>query len=256
MVEIRYGDQYEVVDIAGQTVSEAREQFKAEFGIPDKAKAKLNGSKVKPKAEFDTVLNDEDKIAFAVPRSRTPFLIGALLLALAATGGVFAFGFLNANVTLSATTHSDFASVTANTDSIGFNVWGLLKGSIFADHDLFYIVKNTSWTGDLVITVTLGNAGELAKVYRAFGLELILVDSNTDVIQDIGLTQNDIVLLSLDYPSVNMFYSGASQNVTVRVKHGFYVATHIGLTGIPESGAASANPSIYCDITQSEYPMP
>ncbi len=254
MVEIRYGDQYEIVDIAGQTVSEAREQFKAEFGIPDKAKAKLNSSKVKSNAEIDTVLNDDDKVTFAVARSRTPFLIGALLLALAATGGVFAFGFLNANVTLSATTHSDFANVTANTDSISFNVWGLLKGSIFANHDLFYIKKNVSWTGDLVITVTLGNAGELAKVYRAFGLELILEDTNTHVQQSLGLSQNQIVLLSLDYPSVNLFYSGASQNVTVKVKNGFYVATHIGASGIPAGG--SANPEIFCDVTQSEYPMP
>jgi molybdopterin converting factor small subunit len=256
MVEIRYGDQYEIVDIAGQTVSEAREQFKAEFGIPDKAKAKLNGSKVKSNAEIDTVLNDDDKVTFAVARSRTPFLIGALLLALAATGGVFAFGFLNANVTLSATTHSDFANVTANTNSISFNVWGLLKGSIFANHDLFYVQKNTSWTGDLVITVTLGNAGELAKVYRAFGLELFLCDTNDTghTALPLGLSQNQIVLLSLDYPSVNLFYKGASANLTVRVKNGFYVATHIGASGIPAGG--SANPEIFCDVTQSEYNVP
>ena len=50
MVEIRYGDQYEVTDLAGQTVNEAREQFRSEFGIPDKARAKLNGSKVKTDA--------------------------------------------------------------------------------------------------------------------------------------------------------------------------------------------------------------
>jgi len=250
MVEIKYGDQYEIVDIAGQTVSEAREQFKAEFGIPDKAKAKLNGSKVKNGAEIDTVLNDDDKLTFAVSRSRTPFLIGALLLALAATGGVFAFGFLNANVTLSATTHGDFATVTANTDDVNFLVHGLLKGSIFANHDLFYVEKSSDWTGDLVITVSLGNAGELAKVYRAFGLELYLEDSNTHLPLDLGLTVDQMVLLSLDYPTANMFYSGASQNVTVKVKNGFYVATHFpGST--PAGGSAS--PIIFCDVTQSEY---
>ena len=100
MVEIKYGDQFEVTDLAGQTVSEAREQFKAEFGIPDKAKAKLNGSKVKSSAEIDTVLNDDDKLTFAVSRSRMPYLVGALLLALAVTGGVFAFGFINATTTI------------------------------------------------------------------------------------------------------------------------------------------------------------
>jgi len=85
MVEIRYGDQYEITDLAGQTVGEAREQFKAEFGIPDKAQAKLNGSKVKTNTEIDTVLYDDDKLTFAVSRGKTPFLIGALLLALAVT---------------------------------------------------------------------------------------------------------------------------------------------------------------------------
>ena len=40
MVEIKYGNQYEIIDLAGQTVSEAREQYASEFGIPEKAKAK------------------------------------------------------------------------------------------------------------------------------------------------------------------------------------------------------------------------
>ena len=43
MVEIRYSNSNEVADLAGQTVREARKQFKSEFSIPDKAKAKLNG---------------------------------------------------------------------------------------------------------------------------------------------------------------------------------------------------------------------
>lgn len=243
MVEIRYGEQYEIVDIAGQTVSEARNQFKEEFGIPDKAKAKLNGSKVKPGAELDTVLNDDDKLAFAVSRSRVPLLIGALLLALAVTGGVFAFGFLNANVTLSATTHSDFATVTANTDGVSFHVWGLYKGMIFADKDLFYIQRNPDWTGDLVTTVTLGNVGDLAKYYRAFGLTLVMIDTDTGLPIDLGLSADDVVLLSLDYPSVNMFTSGTT-NMTVRVKTGFYVAQHFFPTG------GDPSPQIFCDVTQ------
>ena len=82
MVEIRYGDQYEVSDLAGQTVCEARELFKTDLGIPNKAQARLNGSKVKPSAELDTVLNDDDKLNFAVSKSRVPYLVGALLLAL------------------------------------------------------------------------------------------------------------------------------------------------------------------------------
>jgi molybdopterin converting factor small subunit len=247
MVEIRYGEQYEVTDLAGQTIGEARDHYKAAFGIPDKAKAKLNGSKVKSSAEIDTVLNDDDQVTFAVARSRTPFLIGALLLALAATGGIFAFGFTNANLTLSATTHTDFVSVTANTDGLSWDVWGIFKGSIFGNKDLFYIQPASGWTGDLVTTVSLGNVGELAKTYRAFALELELINTNDGVtVLPLGLSQNQVVLLSLDYPSVNLFYGGSTTNMTVRVKNGYYVATHF-----PAGGTAS--PSIYCDVAQSDF---
>jgi molybdopterin converting factor small subunit len=242
MVEIRYGEQYEIADIAGQTVSEAREQFKDEFGIPEKAKAKLNGSRVKPSAELDAVLNDDDKVTFAVSRSRTPFLIGALLLALAATGGVFAFGFLNANVTMNATVHNDFAAVTANTDLTSFTVWGLYKGMIFVDHDLFYIKPGSSWTGDLVTTVSLGNVGDLAKYYRAFALQLEMRDTNSGALIDLGLSANQTVLLTLDYPTVNMFTHNTG-NMTVKVKRGYYVAQHFPSSGDP-------SPQIFCDVTQ------
>ncbi|MHB8104362.1 MAG: hypothetical protein ACYDG5_02330 [Dehalococcoidales bacterium] len=250
MVEIRFGDQYEVSDLAGLTVSEAREQFKSEFGIPDKAKVRLNGSKVKTSAEIHTVLNDDDQITFAVARSRVPFLIGALLLALAATGGIFAFGFLNANVTLSASTYSDFASVTANTDNLGFDVWGLYKGTIFssANQDLFYITPNGGWNGDLVTTVTLGNVGDLAKTYRAFGLQLGMYYKNGPSgglpIQIIsGSSDNTTVLLSLDYPSVNIFTPSGNWTLIVKIKSGFYVAQLWPFGG-------SGSPQIFCDVTQ------
>ena len=49
---------------------------------------------------MDTVLNDDDKLTFAKSRSTGVYLIGALLLALAITGGVFAAGFINATTTL------------------------------------------------------------------------------------------------------------------------------------------------------------
>ncbi|MGD0780944.1 MAG: hypothetical protein ABR954_09265 [Dehalococcoidales bacterium] len=250
MVEIRYGEQYEVTDLAGQTIGEAREHYKSAFGIPDKAKAKLNGSKVKSSAEIDTVLNDDDQVTFAVARSRTPFLIGALLLALAVTGGVFAFGLLNSNLTLSATTNNDFASVTANTDGLSWDVWGNFKGvttnGSSGPFTIFNITTDAGWGGDLVTTVSLGNVGELAKVYRAFALELQMVDGNSNPI-NLGLTENnDLVLISLDYPTVNMYVPGsAGHTMYVQVKSGYYVAD----TGIL-SRDSEASPIIFCDVTQ------
>lgn len=50
MTEIRYGEYYEMADLAGKSVAQAREQYKQEFGIPDKAQAKLNGKGIRQKA--------------------------------------------------------------------------------------------------------------------------------------------------------------------------------------------------------------
>jgi molybdopterin converting factor small subunit len=253
MVEIRYGDQYEVTDLAGQTVNEAREQFKSEFGIPEKANARLNGSKVKSHTESDTVLNDDDRLTFAVSRSRTPFLVGALLLALAVTGSVFAFGFINASTTLTATTvNSNFADVTVNTTgiaNIGWSAFGFFKGSIAGPNSIFNITPAVGYTGDLVTTVTLGNADQLVKRYRQLSLQLQMVDATTNATLDINESgaadANDWVMLTLDNGSVSLFTNGG-QNMAVRVKKGFYI-THV----FPFLGwSGSASPELFCEVAQ------
>ena len=254
MVEIRYGDQYEITDLAGQTVCEAREQFKPDFGIPDKAQARLNGSKVKSGAELDTVLNDDDKLPFAVSRSRTPFLIGALLLALAVTGGMFAFGFINASTTLTATTvNSNFADVSVNTTGTGnltWNAFGFFKGSIGGPNSIFNITPAIGYTGDLVTTVTLGNGDQLVERYRVLALQLELVNSSNNATLDINESgaadANDWVMLTLDNGSVSLFTTAGSTNMTIRVKKGFYI-THV----FPFAGwGGSASPELFCEVAQ------
>lgn len=260
MVEIRYGDQFEVTDLAGQTVCEAREQFKADFGIPDKAKAKLNGSKIKSGAELDTVLNDDDKLTFAVSRSRTPYLIGALLLALAVTGGVFAFGFINATTSITVTLQeSNFADVTVNGTNVvpSFSTWGFFKGSIGAGN-LFDITPGVNYTGDLAVTVSLGNADALSKVYRAFSLQLAMiysanlttVDINESTDNGSGDANTDWVMLTLDNGSVTMFPQGtaASAPMTVRVKRGFYITQVHPF--FPPGWTGSASPELFCEVAQ------
>lgn len=255
MVEIKYGDQFEISDLAGQTVCEAREQFKSDFGIPDKASARLNGSKVKASAESDTVLNDDDKLTFAVSRSRTPLLIGALLLALAVTGGVFAFGFINASVSL--TSHaatSDFASVTANsTVKIVWHPYGYYKGAITGDNGtgLFIVDTLTSgYAGDLAVTISLANGDTLAKCYRMLALRLELY-SSAGALLDIngtGLVGDDYVLLTLDNGSVTMFPTGLSDNMTIRLKSGFYI-THIFKAGNWLT-PANYQPLLFAEVAQ------
>ena len=260
MVEIKYRDQFEVSELAGQTIAEARQQFKTEFGIPDKAQAKLNGNKVKASAEIDTVLNDDDKLTFARTHGKGAFLVGALLLALAVTGGIFAAGFINASTTLTATTfNSNFADVTVNTtgvSSLTWNAWGFYKGSITTSANgtsIFNIDTATSgYTGDLVVTVSLGNADALVKRYRALSLQLVMANpdgSVMDINQD-GNTSatTDWVMLTLDNGAVSMYPTSSANMSTVRVKRGFFITNAYPFGGWPSG--SSASPELFCEVAQ------
>ncbi len=259
MVEIRYGDQCEVTDLAGQTVGEAREQFRDGLGIPDKARAKLNGNKVRGHLEPDTVLNDDDTLTFAVAKSKGAYMVGALLLALACTGGVFAYGFINATTTLNATIQdSNFADVSVSPEAgnLTWTGYGFFKGRVGGTPSgIFDVSTNTSeYDGDLVITVGLGNADDLAKYYRVLSLQLELVDASDNSTIDINENggadaDTDWVLLSLSNGTVDMFPNGAAAadgEMTVRVKKGFYI-THV----FPGSwGSYSPDPQLFCEVAQ------
>jgi molybdopterin converting factor small subunit len=247
MVEIRYGDQFEVTDLAGQTISEARGHFSSEFGIPDKAKAKLNGSKVKSSAELDTVLNDDDKLTFAVSRGKGAYLVGALLLALAVTGGVFAYGWINSTTTISATTSNyNFADVSVNNTVSAWTAHGNTKGDISAGN-LFNVTPAPGYGGDLVVSVGFGNAGDLVERYRVLSLQLEMVFSDNLTNVDISAGNGaDWVLLNLSNGSVDLFPEIGSANMTVRVKDGFYItqAKGVGAWG------GSAAPELFCEVAQ------
>jgi hypothetical protein len=260
MVEIRFGDQHEIADLAGLTVGEAREQFRGEFGIPAKAQAKLNGDKVKKDVELDTVINDDDNLSFAVAKTnRGAYLIGAVLLALAVTGGVFAAGFINATATLNGTVKSsNFADVSANATGIGALSWtayGAYRGSIPAGStngsSIFNVdTASSGYTGDLVVTITLSNAQDLSKVYRLLGLQLMMCDQNGNVmdINEDGTSNatTDWVMLTLDNGAVSLYPHSTGNVSTVRVKGGFYI-TNVK----PYSGwSGSASPQLYCEVAQ------
>jgi len=260
MVEIRYGENFEASDLAGQTVSEAREQFRAEFGIPDKARVKLNGQKVKGSAELDTVLNDDDKVSFAVSRSKAPFMVGALLLALALTGGVFAYGFINATATLSGSiSESNFADVSQHAEytNLTWTGWGHYKGVVGGTPaGIFEVSTNTSlYTGDLVVSVSLGNIDELVQMYRVLSLQLEIVDPDSanatiDINESGTANSNDWVMLTLSNGTADMFIDGGdatSGNFTVRVKKGFFV-TQVHPGAWP--GGASASPDLFAEVAQ------
>jgi len=257
MVEIRYGEQYEVTDLAGLTVSEAREQFRAEFGIPDKARAKLNGRKVKANLEPDTVLNDDDSLSFSVAKNRGAYLVGALLLALALTGGVFAFGFINSSTTLTGADVSNynFADVSANSgySNIVWSGHGFFKGSLTGiPQGIFDInTKDSDYSGDLVVTVSIGNADALSKYYRVLALKIDMVtpDGNLLDINESGdNTTDDWVMLTLDNGSVSMFPGGTANICTVRIQSGFYITHAKPYSGWPSEG--DPEPDLFCEVAQ------
>jgi len=234
MVEIRYGDYNEAADLAGQSVAEARQQFRGELGIPEKATVRVNGRKVNSKLEGETCLNDDDRLTFARARGKGILMVGALLLTLAATGGIFAFGWINATTTLAVTAAtSDFAAVTANTsDPLTWTPYGFFKGSISGPKPIFDVDTSTSgYTGDLVVTVSLANADELVKCYRVLALKIELVASSDNSTIDINESggsgdADDYSLLTLGNGEVNLFPDGSAGAMTVRVLSGFYI-THI-----------------------------
>jgi hypothetical protein len=253
MIEIKYRDQFEVADLAGQTVSEARAQFREEFGIPEKATVKLNGSAVKKNTEADTVLNDDDKLTFSVSRGMGAYLVGAALLALVVTGSAFAFGFINSTTSLNAATiESNFADITANTTgsaNVTWSAFGFFKGSIPGPNHIFEISPAEGYTGDLVTTITIANADDLVKRYRVLALQLDMVDRATNTVMDINdsgaADDNDWIMLTLDNGSVSLFTDGSAQ-MSVRVKGGFFI-TQIH----PAAGwQGSAVPELFCEVSQ------
>jgi molybdopterin converting factor small subunit len=256
LVEVRYKDYYESANIAGQTVGKAREQFKAEFGIPNKARAHLNGRKIKLISEPDTVLKDDDKLSFVVTQRRGLYLIGALLLAFAIAGANFAYGFASNSVTLGVTaTGGDFASITAATGQPSWTVYGQAKGAT-GSGNLFVVDTSTSnYPGDLAVTVYLANVDQLAKVYRTLNLALQATSSNgtqIDVNADGVVDANDSVLLNLNNAEANFYIKQytSSDNYTIKLAHGYYFANPHPIGG----WEGSAQPVLYAEATASGIP--
>ena len=241
MTEIRYGKHYEVADLAGRSVAQVREQYKQEFGIPDKAQARLNGKGIGQKHEPKTALSHNDSLTFAQKSRRGLFFIGAVLLALAITGGVFAWGATTATVGLTLTQQGDFAEVVASGSLPTWNVFGSTKGSV-ATGTLFAVNPDDDWTGDMSVLVTIGNAEDLVEVYRILVLEIEVQDSLGNPIggpEFLTLGKGDIDM-DVDYDT--------DVGYTVEITGGYYITHKGGWTGGQE------DPVLMCQVLQREAP--
>jgi len=256
MVEIRYGEHYEVTDLAGKSVAEVREQYKPELGIPDKAKALLNGKQVTKKLEPETLLSEGDELSFEVKqRSRKPLLIGALMLALALTGGLFAFAYTTASITLGSTlwaVGSDFATVNASstfdwwhvTDDLNEGLLGRVSGAMDdTGQTLFTINPSANYTGDLEIKVYLANAGHMRKAFQHFNMMLECQPSeeygSANLTYQLLTLQNADVLFHWNQPG-----DGSSSNVTL-VGGSWHTMAYQPL---PWPTGYRTSPQLYCEV--------
>ncbi len=253
MIDIKYKGNFEVSDIDGESIADARGRFKKSFDIADKAAAFLNGKKIKPADEGAIILQDSDTLVFKnAGGHRLAFLVGALVLAMAITGGIFASGFTNATTTLNASAITyNFADVSANTSSTpSWSVHGMQKGST-GSGSLFDIDTATSgYTGDIAVTIFIANADELVSVYRNLTLSLEVRDSANalmDINSDGFNNSADFTLLTLENGTVTFsLKQGAPDVYTVMLRKGSYICNPFMPAWTPTSGA----PQLYCELAQ------
>lgn len=241
MVEIRYGEHYEMADLAGKSVAEAREQYKQEFGIPDKAQARLNSKGIGKKHEPRTALSHNDSLTFAQKSRKGLFFIGTILLALAITGSIFAYGATTATVDLLLGGQPDFAGVTADVGPPTWDVFGSYKGRVTAG-DLFNISTAAGWTGDMSVILTFTNAHDMVEAYKILVLKIEVHDSLDNVLggpEYLTLGKGDV--------EINFSYD-ADQPLDVEIVDGFYITHKQGW------GVAKEDPSIYCQVLQRSAP--
>ncbi len=208
MIGIKYGEFNETADLNGLSIADVRQQYTEEFGLSDKARAKLNGERIGRKQEEERILVDEDELCFEEKRNKSLVLLGAFLLALAVTGGIFAYTTTTASIQLSVTTGPDFADITANnTADPAWAALGRLRG-VIPEGSLFDIAVDSNYTGDLVVNVYLSNPDELSNDYSSWMMRVNLANSSNVSIDTFGSTE----ILSLDVPMAS--FQIQSSNIT------------------------------------------
>ncbi|MFC1914360.1 hypothetical protein ACFLXF_03715 [Chloroflexota bacterium] len=253
MVEIKHGEYQEVADLAGLSVAEARKKFRDELGIPDNANARINGKKVNHKLETETALCDEDKLTFTKARGgKGTLLVGALLLALAVTGGIFAATATSATATIDATAVSTgIADVTFNAAPNAWYVFPRYKGSMTAD-TLFTVDPDTGFNGDLLVSLYLTNGDSLVNVYKAMVMKIEIYDDSGGTADSWDGTDALVAgpeYLTLSGSEVSLAYtqSGNTAPYFVRLTSGYYSC----FRWVSAPSSSEEDPIIFCEVGQA-----
>jgi len=244
MVEIIYGENRMQADLAGKSVAEVRELYKSEFNIPDRAQASLNSQPLEKELEPEAKLYDCDQLSFKVKSRKNLVLLGAFLLTLAITGGLFAYTYTTMTTTITVTGGTvDFAEVSANnTPPISYSVLGKRLGKI--DPNTLFNIDTNAASPDIEVQVYLSNPDQLSSDYSFWHLRLALQDSDNASMDMEGITK----VLSLHNPMVS-FTSDNNTPYTAYVqnKGGSYRA-------FPSGWVTPKTPQIFCKVVQRSAP--
>ena len=260
MIETRYGDHVHELDLAeaaDTSIAEAREFYEDEHGMPEGAKVFLNGKTVAENLETKIMFHEGDRLLFVVKkRSRTPMILGALLISLLISGGVFAYTWTSASASIGGVAKNDIAEVSVeNVPDLG-DVYGHYRGEIPVDGnpvDVFKIDIEDEYTGDLQVDVYLTNVHDLSKVYKHINMKLQLVDYEGDVLHttsghewELLTLENGRVKLDLDKSLI----TSPTDNSIVYVKLlGGGFTTH-NQELMPWTEGYALSPVMFCDVTQ------
>ena len=169
-------------------------------------------------------------------------IIIALLAALLVTGGVFAYTYTTATATIGVTAPtSDFATITAGSVTAP-TVFGKFTGTWPTD-DLYTITPDAAYTGDLVVTVYLTNAGELIRYYQHLNMKLEFMDSANATADEQGEAQ----VINMQNSQVLFTWANGTGTgpYTVKITGGsFRIHPFKSLTG------GSYQPQLWAEITQ------
>jgi len=169
-----------------------------------------------------------------------------MLLALAATGGVFAATALTQTVTGNITAESDFVDLaTGNTPS--WTTFGKFVGQTGTTAEVFKATPANGFNGDFVILLTITNVDELSEVYQVLNLRFSAQNGTFTSVTSSPTT----AVLSLEKPvteiEVSAYDAGGdgSKYIDIQLDGGFYKSnTDGGWTPGYE------DPDIFCQIVQ------
>ncbi|MFC1940820.1 hypothetical protein ACFLWL_00175 [Chloroflexota bacterium] len=213
MVEIIYGEHSQQADLAGKSVDQVRELYRDTFEIPDDATAKLNGKRVKKNLESEATLFDSDSLLFQVESRKAMILLAAFLLTLSITSGLFAYTLTTDSTTITVVgVGNDFASVSSN-NSVVYNttsITGKTVGKINAGV-MFDVTKDSIYSGDLEVVVSIANADELVQEYSFWMLRVKFTDGTVSNGVD---TTNSTQVISLKNPTASFAVDSVNLSVT------------------------------------------